>query len=334
MKRTYRFTLLLMLLVVAAFTVGCSGEKADIEKDEESTTEDSSDEHFPVTIDNANRELTFDKAPERVIGLYQQEAELFAALDLEDKLVGFSMVSDSTPEDLKEKLADVPVLAENGYPSKEVLLEKDPDFIVGSERTFTDNGAGTIEEFDELDIAAYVSESEKPETIENMVYKQVEETAEIFGVEERGEKLIESMQADMDEITEKVKDVDEPVKVLLMSAGESGSAQVSGGASLDSHLIELAGGENVFADENEYLLEASWEEIIDRNPDVIVTSFCCGTKPEDLEKIISENSSMQDVTAVKEGNYVAVPVEDTTGNVRVVQGLERLAESFYPELFE
>src|SRR5699024_4057595 len=106
------------------------------------------------------------------------------------------------------------------------------------------------------------------------------------------------------------------------------------GASLDSHLVELAGGENVFADEDEYLFEASWEEIVERDPDVIVTSFCCGTGPEDLEKVLENSSSMKDVTAVKEKNYVATQVEETTGNVRVTQGLQKLAKGFYPEKFE
>src|SRR5699024_12746478 len=92
--------------------------------------------------------------------------------------------------------------------------------------------------------------------------------------------------------------------------GESGSAQVAGGNFLDSHLIELAGGENIFADEEEYLLEVSWEEIVERDPDVIVTSYCCGTGPEDLERVIESNVSLQDVTAVKNENYIAAQVED------------------------
>src|SRR5699024_2578470 len=36
----------------------------------------------------------------------------------------------------------------------------------------------------------------------------------------------------------------------------------------------------------------------------------------------------------KKNNYVATQVEDTTGNVRVTQGLEKLAKGFYPEKFE
>lgn len=72
------------------------------------------------------------------MALYQQEAELMAALDLEDKLEGYSIKSANTPEKYKEKLADIPVLGENDYPSKEVLLDTDPDFVIGSERTLVD----------------------------------------------------------------------------------------------------------------------------------------------------------------------------------------------------
>lgn len=334
MKKTSLNLLFLLTVTLSIVLVGCNSATEDKTDTQENNTSENTEGDFPITIENANRDLTFDKAPERVIGLYQQEAELFAALDLEDKLVGYSIVSENTPEDLAEKLEEIPVLSENGYPSKEIILEKDPDFVIGSERTFTDNGAGTVEEFEQLNIAAYVTESQKPETIENVVFKQIDEIASIFGVKENGDALIESMQTEIDEITEKVATVDEPIKVLLMSGGESGSAQVSGGASLDNHLIELAGGENIFADVDEYLLEASWEEIVDKNPDVIVTSYCCGTKPEDLEKMFSNNQALQDVTAVKEKNFIPATVEDTTGNIRVVQGLEILAKGFYPELFE
>lgn len=335
MKKAYQIAIIFLLFIVATFVAGCSSsnEKEDTASNQEVGTNNETNEDFPVTIENADREMTFNEPPKRVVALYQQEAELIAALGLEDKLVGYSMVSDNTPEEYEEKLKDVPVLAEDDYPSKEVLLESDPDFVIGSERTFTDNGAGTIGEFENLDIDAYATESEKPETIDNMVYKEIEEIAQIFDVGERGEKLIQSMQEEIDAISDQVGDIDNPVKVMLMSGGESGAAQVSGGLSLDNYLIELAGGENIFADIDEYLFEASWEEIIDRDPDVIVTSYCCGTGPEDLEKIINNNSSLEDVTAVKNDNYVAAQVEDTTGNVRVIQGLKTLAEGFYPDHF-
>lgn len=333
MTKASRFYLLFILVMTAAVLASCGGNS---DGDNSETKNDSNEdvEGFPVTIENSGREMTFEEPPERVVALYQQEAELFAALGLEDKVVGYSIVTEDTPDEYKDQIEEMDVISEDDYPSKEVMLEKDPDFVIGSERTFQDNGVGSIEELDELGIDAYATESEKPETVDNMVYKQIEEISEIFGVEDRGDELIEDMKADIDEITEKVDDVDDPVKVLVMSGGESSSAQVSGGASLDSYLVELAGGENVFADEDEYLFEASWEEIVERDPDVIVTSFCCGTGPDDLEKVLENSDSMKDVTAVKENNYVAAQVEDTTGNVRVTRGLEKLAKGFYPDKFD
>lgn len=335
MKKTYGLATVVLLFFSLIIVTGCSsstdkaGETST--KNQGDETENESESSYPVTVENADRDLTFEEPPQRVVALYQQEAELMAALDLEDRLVGYSIVSDNTPEEYEEKLKDVPVLAEDDYPSQEVLLENDPDFVIGSERTFIENGVGTVEDLDDLGISAYVTESEKPETIENMVYKEIKEISRIFGVENRGEELIQSMQEEIDDITDQIGEVDEPVKVFYMSSAEAGSVQTTGGISLDNYLIELAGGENIFKDEDKYLFEVSWEEVIERDPDVILTSYCCGTEPEDLEDVIRNNDSLEDVTAVQNDNYVAAEVEDTTGNVRVTRGLKTLAEGFYPE---
>src|SRR5690625_1865375 len=200
---------------------------------------------------------------------------MMAALDLEDKLEGYSIKSANTPEKYEEKLADIPVLGENDYPSKEVLLDTDPDFVIGSERTFVDNGVGTVEELDQLGITAYVTESEKPETIENMVYKVIEVTARNYGIKESGDEVIEEMEDDIDELVSQDDETADPLKVFYMSGGASKSVKTTGSISLDNYLIELAGGKNIFKDEEEYLFEVSWEEVIDRDPDVILMSYCC-----------------------------------------------------------
>src|SRR5690625_7636748 len=109
------------------------------------------------------------------------------------------------------------------------------------------------------------------------------------------------------------------------------SIQNTGGIYIDNYLIEHAGGKNIFKDEEEYLFEVRWEEVIDRDPDVILMSYCCGTEPEDLEKVVEEKDALKDITAVKNNNYIAVQVEDMTGNVRAERGLETLVDGFYYE---
>ncbi len=333
MKKTYGLVGALLLFLVAAVVSGCSSSDNKKESASSGGQEKETAGSYPVTLENFERELTFEASPERAVALYQQDAELMVALGLEDKLVGYSIVTANTPAEYEKKMKDIPVLAEDTYPSKEVLLEADPDFVIGSVRTFTDNGAGTVKEFEDLGIDAYVTEYEETETVENKVYKEIEDIARIFGVEARGEELIQSMQKEIDDITDQIDDTEVPLKVFLISGGDAGSAQTTGGTSLDSHLIDLAGGENIFKDVDKYFFEVSWEEVIDRDPDVIITSYCCGTTPDDLKKMLSSNPKLEDVTAVKNENYVAIQVEDTTGSIRITSGLEALAKGFYPEKF-
>lgn len=333
MKKRYGMAIILLFFLSAAIVTGCRSA-SDKTNETKNAQGNESKDNQPVTLENADRELTFKKPPERAVALYQQDAELMVALGLENKLVGYSTVIENTPAKYQKKLKDIPVLAKKGYPSKEVLLEADPDLLIGSVRSFSDDGVGTVEEYEDLGIISYVTKYEEPETIDNQVYKEIIEISRIFGVEDRGKKLIQSMQKEMDDIKDQVGEVKKPLKVFLISGGQSGSAQTTGGTSLDNELIERAGGENIFSDVDKYIFDVSWEEVIDRDPDVIVTSYCCGTDPDDLKKMISNNPTLDDVTAVKNKNYVAAQVEDTTGTVRIPKGLKTLAKGFYPDRFK
>lgn len=341
MKQRNRFVIMLILMMSAVIITSCNSTSNNGEKtssnnkpdETENTGDNDTEGSFPVTVENVERALTFEAAPKRTVALLQQDAELMLALGLEEELVGYSLVSEGTPAEYEEKLAAIPVLAEN-IPSKEVILETDPDFVIGTEVDFSENGVGTIDELANLGITSYMTKFESPETVENQVYKEIEDLALIFGVEERGKELIQSMQKEMDTIIEKVGKVDEPLKVFYMNGGEAGSAETTGGDSLQSSLIEQAGGENIFSDLKGYRVEVSWEEVIERDPDIIVLSYCCGTGPDTQKDIITSNSALEDIKAVQNERYVAVEVEDLVGTVRIPRGLETLTKGFYPERFE
>src|SRR5699024_3109265 len=95
---------LIMLLITVSMIViaGCSTmnnqEKNTVENSEKTNESNSS---YPVTNEDARQSLTFEKAPELVYGAYLQEAELLAELDLQDKLVGYSMIIKNTPAEYK-----------------------------------------------------------------------------------------------------------------------------------------------------------------------------------------------------------------------------------------
>src|SRR5690625_7590853 len=115
---------------MACNTSSDDGTNNSNQENEKNKEENLANDDFPVTLTNAGREISFDAPPERVVALYQQEAEMMAALDLEDKLEGYSIKSANTLEKYEEKLADMLDLGENDYPSKEVSIDTYLDFVI------------------------------------------------------------------------------------------------------------------------------------------------------------------------------------------------------------
>ena len=53
--------------------------------------------HYPLTIENCGVQVTFDKAPQRVVALGQNTAEIMLLLGLQDKMVASAFTSGETP---------------------------------------------------------------------------------------------------------------------------------------------------------------------------------------------------------------------------------------------
>lgn len=334
-----KYKSLLLLILISLLMLSCNfstqKQNADSENStlKEENTESTDSDHYPFRLMNKEKELSFKNPPERVAAMLQQDAEIFVDLGLVDKLVGYSLVTMETPEDYKKALKEVPVMADQ-MPSKEDVFKVDPDFIISTEQDFIGNRLGTREELERMGIHSYVTKSPSPATIENQVYDQIKDLALIFDVEEKGAYLIDSLQSEIDQITEQMADIKDTLDVVYLSGGEDGSPQATGGDSLDSYLMKLAGGKNIFENLNGYRVQVSWENIVARDPDVIVIGYCCGSDFENPIKRIKNKSSLKEVSAVKNNRFVPVQVEETTGSMRIPNGLRKLAKGFHPENFE
>ena len=83
----------------------------------------------PVTVRSCNRDVTFDKAPERAVSNDVNLTEMMLALKLQDRMVGYTGISGwkTLDEKLREGVKELPELSPK-YPSKEVLLGANADF--------------------------------------------------------------------------------------------------------------------------------------------------------------------------------------------------------------
>ena len=98
---------------------------------------------FPVTIENCGITFTYDKPIEKAISLNQHVTEMMLALGLEDQMIGTAYIDDFILPELLNAYQSLEVLADE-YPSREVILNFEPDFIYGGfGSAFSDENSGS-----------------------------------------------------------------------------------------------------------------------------------------------------------------------------------------------
>ncbi|KZE75783.1 Fe3+-hydroxamate ABC transporter substrate-binding protein [Paenibacillus elgii] len=287
--------------------------------------------YSPVTIENMGRTLTFKEAPKRAVSLNQHTTEIMLSLGLEKSMVGTAYMDDEILPALKEKYAAIPVLADK-YPSLEVLLGAEPDFVYGRKSAFAEKGVGTVEALKEKGIEAYVAKGTYVPfgTLED-VYEDISNIGRIFNVQAKADALVESMKAKVKEIQAKVGKHEKPLRVFAFDSGQD--TAYTAGKSLSTQLIELAGGKNIFDDVEKGWAKVSWEEVVKRDPEVILIFDY--DKPSAAEKIkfLQSLPPLANVTAIKNNKFVIMPLSDVFEGVRNMTALEKMAKGFYPEKF-
>ncbi len=184
--------------------------------------------------------------PRHAVSLNQGTNEILLSLGLADRLAGTATWTDPVMKGLEKADARVPRIADNN-PSFERVLDADPDFVAASfVSTLGKGGVATREHFEKLGVPTYVSPSDcagkdnsgdgdgardKALGIDT-VYGEVRDLAAVFGVKERGDELVASLQQRMKKATSGI----DPSDVTLLywfanSAPWSAPASPTGPAS-------------------------------------------------------------------------------------------------------
>ncbi|RAK10588.1 iron complex transport system substrate-binding protein [Halanaerobium saccharolyticum] len=293
-------------------------------------------DHYPVTVKNYNTagdeyKITFEKKPERVITTNQPPTELLLRLGLEDFMVGTAWLDNPISAELKEKYEKIPVLSDR-YPAKEVVIAKEADLIMGWNSVFSPKNLGTVESWNSRGVKTFIQRNSgviKNRGIDN-IYKDISDIGKIFNIEARAAELINSMK-DRIEIIQKKTEAKKTVKVLILEGAGNNKYRSYGRDSLVNEMVEKAGGINLAKKSGTF----SPENIIAKNPDIIILIYYLEQdNANKTAESLKNNSALQNVKAIKNNRIVYTPLAETyAGGVRTINGIERFAEAFYPELF-
>jgi iron complex transport system substrate-binding protein len=294
----------------------------------------------PVTVKSCNRDVTFDKVPERAVSNDVNLTEMMLALKLQDHMVGYTGVSGwkTLDERLREGVKELPELSPK-YPTKEVLLNVNADFYfagwnygmkVGGEVTPETLAPFGIKVYELTESCIFVMQKNKP-TMDDM-FIDLLNLGKIFHVEDRAEALVAGYRKQLGEIEAKVGHDGKPTRVFVYDSGEE-KPFTSGRYGIPTAMIEAAGGVNVMDDIEKSWTEVSWEPVIEKNPEVIAIVDYGEVTAAQKIAFLKSNPAFKNIDAVKNNRFVVLPYVEATPGPRNIEAISALAKALHPDMF-
>ncbi|PQP05174.1 iron ABC transporter substrate-binding protein [Pseudomonas frederiksbergensis] len=291
---------------------------------------------YPLTVQSCNRAVTFKQAPKHAVSHDINMTQMMLALGLKPRMAGYSGVTGwkSVTPQMQTILDGLPELAAK-YPSVETLLNANVDFFfAGWDYGMRVGGDLTPQTLQPLGINVYeLTEScafvmkRPPASLED-TYNDLRNLGKIFDVQDRANAVIARMQAQVAEVRQDLP-ADKP-RVFLYDSGED-RAMTSGRLGMPQALIDAAGGRNILDDVEASWTRVNWENVVERNPQVIVIVDYGEVTAEQKEQFLLNNQALQSVDAIKNRRFIVIPYVQATPGIDNVLAVETLAKGFHGE---
>ena len=287
-----------------------------------------------VSVNSCNRTVSFDSPPQRAISNDVNLTEMMLVLGLSDKMVGYTGISGwkTLDEEMRLGVKQLPELSPK-YPTKEVLVGADADFFfAGWNYGMKVGGEVTPERLKPFGINVYeLTEScihimsKKKASMDDM-YNDLLNLGLIFQIENRAKKIVDAYRTDLNNFTQKL----EPIaakKVFVYDSGED-TPFTAGRYAMPTALIEAAGGINIMDDFQKSWGTVTWEEVIDRNPEIVVIVNYGKVTAEQKRKFMMSNPAFANIDAVKNDRFVTLEYVEATPGPRNIKAIKKLAKAF------
>lgn len=201
------------------------------------------------------------------------------------------------------------------------------------------------EQFEELGIPAYTSPSDcvgkdnsgggdgvRTAAFKmDIVYQEITELAEIFNVQDRGEKLVADLKAREAAAREKISSKGENLSAVVWfsSAQVDADPYVAGKFGAPAYILSALGIRNVIDSEEEWPT-VGWETIAKSNPSMIVAAKLDRRRyPADdiavKRQFLDNDAVTKLMPAVKDKHVFDMDAQSMSTSLRVIEGIETLA---------
>ena len=318
-----RFFALLLSLTLLLCVTAC-GNSADTNTDSNEPAADQntagdpdvnqdSSGAFPFTLTTKDgAEVTFTHVPERVIAANANAGDQLMALGLGDKIIATAYNNSQINPEWRDAYEAIPVAADT-YISLETILDLEPDFVYGRSSSFSEKyntEHDTLSQYGIMSLSSIEGYTVGADV--DVVYEDFYNLGRIFQEEDKAEEIVSAMKAQIAAVEEAVAG-QEATKVFVF--------------------IEHAGGTNIFNDLDTTWATVSWEEVVERAPEVIIINDYAGDTLDEKIAQLKENPALATVPAIQNDRIISVQLCEVFASSMTGDTVEKFAQAFHPDCF-
>jgi iron complex transport system substrate-binding protein len=272
-------------------------------------------------IDRSGITVTVKNKINRIVSTAPSNTEIITDLGQAHKLVAIDRHSVNVDKILK----DLPLL-DFFYPDAEAIIKLEPDIIIANGHNVTGTGEDPFRLLREMGIpVVYISMSKSISEI----YNDIAFIADVLRVQKEGERLINSMKAQIEEIAKTTADI-ENKKTVYFEISAAPDMYTVGRDSFINDMIYKIGAINIFGNDN-WLVSPSAESIINRNPDVILTNV---NYIDDPIAEIKSRAGFNHINAVINNRIYQIDTDSSVRpSARIILALRQMSQAVYPTAY-
>ena len=260
--------------------------------------------------------------PSRIISAIPAVTEMLFALGAGPQVVAVGTF-DQYPEDVA-KLPRVGALLD---PDLERILSLRPDLVAVYE-----SQTDLRKQLDRASIPMFVYKHAGLADVTSTI----RQLGARIGHEAEADATVKKIEANLESIRKRVAGRPRPRTLLVFGrdAAALRGIYASGGIGFLQDMLDIAGGENAFADVQRQSVQATTELILARRPEVIVELRTGALTADERSREIAVWESLPSVPAVRAKRIAIITDQRTVvPGPRVAEGTELIARAIHPEAF-
>ena len=293
----------------------------------EASTEAES--YYPVTVTTYDYEgneitTTYEKAPERVICVYQGTIETMIALGLEDHVIASYGLDNPVKTEWEEGLSKMNYNEDVFAPDKETVTMLEPDLIFSWGSLFSEKNLGDQKEWIANGTNTYISSNTRRNggnrTLENE-YTDLLNIGKIFNCEDKAQAIVDEMKNEIADVLAKTAGQESPRVSVIEFLGDD----------ISNYGAKQLGGDMADPDAS----QIGKEDLVALDPDVIFVVYMARTENVEAEMVskVLDDPAFADLSAVQNGRVYTIMLGDMyAATVRCIDGIRTFAAGMYPDL--